>query len=549
MDRREFINRMSFVTAGLTLFTKGTYSSNRHFSRVQESVEFIIAETAYGKLRGVRIDGVNIYKGVPYAGSVSGLNRFKRPAKLESWTGVKDAIELGAPSIQDWRGEPKTDENCLFMNIWTPANDNKKRPVMFYNHGGGYVTGSGGAIGQDGANLARYFDVVLVQTNHRLGLLGFLYLDDIAGDTYEGSGNMGTLDIITGLKWVNENIGQFGGDPDNIMIFGESGGGGKTAALYAMPEAYPYFNKASIESGPGVRMLTKDMASTTTEMVLKELNLKKNNWHNLLKISPEQLLEVQKKFQFIPPYQEKQTTDMFGFGPVVDGNVLPYHPFDPTAPLISKNKPLLTGWNEDEFAFFIMQNRNSDILNVSFESLPRSLTTDFKENTPKVIEAYRRANPDATAAEILMAVKSITMMGLGSIEIAEKKALQGAAPVYLYNFGYKSEMKIPGTNFRIGTPHAMDISYKFYNVLPPKEDENNRRMFADNSDESINASYNFAELWTNFARTGVPYADGVPKWPAYDLKNRASMRIDANCEVINDRFKIELDMWRQIGKL
>jgi len=149
---------------------------------------------------------------------------------------------------------------------------------MFYSHGGGFVIGSGGSAGQDGANLARHFDVVVVQTNHRLGLMGFLYLDEIGGSDYEGSGNNGMLDIVEGLKWVNKNIENFGGDPNNVMIWGESGGGAKTSCLYAMPSAAPYFNKASIESGPGVRMTPKEIAAETTLMFLKELGIETKDW-------------------------------------------------------------------------------------------------------------------------------------------------------------------------------------------------------------------------------------------------------------------------------
>ena len=153
---------------------------------------------------------------------------------------------------------------------------------MFYNHGGGFVIGSGGSPGQDGSNLAKNFDVVVVETNHRLGLLGFLYLDEIAGSDYAGSGKMGLLDITEGLKWVNKNIAQFGGDPNNVMIFGESGGGAKTSCLYAMPEAAPYFNKASIESGPGVRMTSRDTAAETTAKLLKELSIQPKDWRSYL---------------------------------------------------------------------------------------------------------------------------------------------------------------------------------------------------------------------------------------------------------------------------
>lgn len=556
INRRQFVSQISLSAAALVALPKLGSSASRFFAGQSEGDAYIDVEITHGMIRGIRTEGVNIFKGVPYAGKVSGDRRFRRPAPLEPWTGVRDALQLGAPAIQSGgRGAPAPAEDCLFLNVWTPANDNKKRPVMFYNHGGGYVSGSGGSGGQDGTNLARNFDVVVVETNHRLGLLGFLYLDEIAGPDYQGSGNLGVLDITAGLKWVNENIAQFGGDPDNVMIFGESGGGGKTSCLYAMPEAAPYFNKASIESGPGVRMLTPEMAAKTTAMVLQELNISPANWKKILEVPAEDLLNVQSKFAPVAPHLEK---DYFspdnqsfqgGFGPVVDGNVLPNHPFDPTAPNISIHKPLITGWNEDEYAFFAMQNRDAESFKIGFDQLPAKFEPRYGSDTQKIIDAYRKAMPDASAPDIYMAVSSITMMGLGSVDIAEKKAKQNGAPVYLYNFGYKSDMKIPGTDYPMGTPHAMDISFKFNNEVPPKEGEQPRMSFAGNNPDKYVASHHFAELWATFARTGKPAAEGVPEWPAYNLKDRPTMRIDTNCDIINNRFSTELDMWRSIGWL
>src|SRR5436190_12723426 len=261
--------------------------------------EYVIAETAYGKVRGARNAGVSIFRGIPYAGRVSGDRRFRRPAPLQSWTGVRDALRFGPPSIQPDRQatatEPAPAEDCLVLNVWTPAADRKRRPVMFYSHGGGFTNGSGGARGQDGANLARNFDVVVVETNHRLGLLGFLYLDEIGGSGYNGSGNNGTLDIVDALDWVNKNIAVFGGDPNNVMIFGESGGGAKTSCLYAMPKAAPYFNKASIESGPGVHMVPKEAAAEMTAITLRELNIAPKDWRKLLEIPAADLLSIQLK--------------------------------------------------------------------------------------------------------------------------------------------------------------------------------------------------------------------------------------------------------------
>ncbi|CAG5067495.1 Para-nitrobenzyl esterase [Dyadobacter sp. CECT 9623] len=546
IDRRHFLSQLSLATVAV--------AAGGFVSRSFDKDGFVEVELAPGKLRGVRHNGVNIFRGVPYGGKVSGDRRFRRPAPVEPWTGVRSSV-FGAPSMQPPRhNEPAPAEDCLFLNVWTPANDNRKRPVMFYNHGGGFVIGSGASQSQDGSNLARNFDVVVVQTNHRLGLLGFLYLDEIAGDEYAGSGNMGMLDIVDGLKWVHENIAQFGGDPNNVMIFGESGGGAKTSCLYAMPSAAPYFNKASIESGPGVRMTPKETAAETTALLLRELNIAPKDWRKLLDVPAADLLAIQNKLPSVPPFidkdnKEKPQPGAGGFGPVVDGKVLPIHPFDPAAPDISKNKPLLVGWNEDEYNFFIWQRKEVDLVKIDFEGLQKKLETFHGADTEKMISTYRKTMPDASAIDVLVAITSIAMMGLGSIDIAEKKVQQNGAPVYLYNFGYKSEKKILDTDYPMGTPHAMDISFKFNNEVPPKDpSQPSESFFGGSKPERFVASHHFAELWTTFARTGKPAAKDVPEWPAYNMKDRPTMRIDTKCEVINNRFKEELAMWKSIRK-
>jgi para-nitrobenzyl esterase len=556
MNRRQFVTRISLASAATAVLPKSLYSS-----WYQNSEEYVTVEISHGKIRGVRTEGVNIYRGIPYAGRISGDRRFRRPAPLEAWPGVRDALRLGNPAIQPPNqtygiNEPQPAEDCLFLNVWTPANDNGKRPVMFYNHGGGFSTGSGGSTSQDGANLARFFDVVVVETNHRLGIMGFLFLDDVAGPDFAGSGNNGMLDIADGLAWVNRNISSFGGDPDNVMIFGESGGGAKTSCLYAMPAAEPYFNKASIESGPGVRMTPRDIAAQTTEMLLKELNIDKKNWRKLLDVPVQTLLEMQDKLPSLAPREtnNKRKRGIMeslpgGFSPVVDGVTLPNHPFDPVAPEISKDKPLIVGWNEDEFTFFGMMSGDKSIFSVDFDALSAKMKPQFGDDTQKIIDTYRKTRPEASAVDILVAIMSINMMGLGSVVIAERKTKQKGAPAYLYNLGYKSEVLIPDTNYPLGSPHVLDISFKFYNEQPQKDGSPGKSHWAGAKPERFVASHNMAELWSTFARTGKPSAKGAPDWPAYNLKDRSTMRIDTKCEVIDNRYAEELKMWREIGWL
>jgi para-nitrobenzyl esterase len=543
ISRRRFLSSASVAAAGVVGLSRSAYAWG---VPLQDGDE--VVETAYGRVRGAREEGVSIFRGVPYAGRVSGDRRFRRPAPLEPWTGVRDALRLGPPSIQSGRQgsatEPAPAEDCLVLNVWTPAADGRRRPVMFYNHGGGFVTGSGGSRGQDGANLARNFDVVVVETNHRLGLLGYLYLDEVAGKAYAGSGNNGVLDIVDGLRWVHQNIGAFGGDPANVMIWGESGGGAKTSALYAMPAAAPYFNKASIESGPGVRMMARETAAETTARVLAEMKLAPREWRRLLELGTDELLALQAKFPSVAPDQTVRPHGAarpapIGFSPVVDGVALPHHPFDPDAATISRDKPLMVGWNEDEYMFFASQQKDTSWVGIDLDGLRAKLEPRFGADTARIVDIYRQSRPAASPSDIYVAIQSVAMMGLGAIEIAQRKAAQRGAPVFLYNFGYKSDAKLPGTDYPMGTPHASDIAFKFNNV--------SAQTPAGARPDRLAASHNFAELWTTFARTGWPAAAGQPTWPAYDLVRRPMMRIETTCEVIYDRYAPEREMWKALG--
>jgi para-nitrobenzyl esterase len=285
-------------------------------------------------------------------------------------------------------------------------------------------------------------------------------------------------------------------------------------------------------------------------MLLKELNIAPKDWKKILDVPAEDLLAMQSKLPMVAPFVEKNRNQGFmrrnygGFGPVVDGKVLPNHPFDPSAPAISRNKPLLVGWNEDEWAFFAWERKETEFVTYDFSALFKKLEPSYGVNTQKIIDTYRKSRPKASPAEIYIAISSITMMGLGSVDIAEKKVKQGGAPVYLYNFGYKSEVKIPGTDFPMGTPHAMDISFKFNN-----ETETKPSFFGGARPEKAKASHHFAELWTNFAKSGKPFALNSPEWKSYNLQERPMMRIDSSLEVINDRYKDELSLWREIGVL
>jgi para-nitrobenzyl esterase len=562
------VTRRDFLAKGsLTLASAALLSGNLAFADADKQ-EYVEAETAYGRIRGLKLEGLQTFKGIPYGGSASGANRFKAAAPLQSWTGVRDALKSGAPSLQPsirptfgtTEGMPA--EDCLFLNVWTPAADGRKRPVMFYSHGGGFTVGSGGAPYQDGGNLARIWDVVVVATNHRLGLMGFLYLGELGGEEYATSGNQGLLDICDGLKWVHQNIANFGGDPDNVMIFGESGGGAKTSCLYAMPKAESFFNKASIESGPGIRMMPRDSAVETTLMVLKQLGIEKSDWRKLLEVPGDKLLQVQADLGRQPGGGPLTMSGgrrgiggggrPGGFGPVVDGTILPHDPFDPVAPAISKNKPLIVGSNRDETIFFFAESHQADLFNLTEAALKDRLQKEFGANADEVYDAYHESRPDASPTDLYIAISSARMIGFGSITIAERKYAQHGAPVFMYIFTHESKRLVPGTQHIFGAAHAQEIAYKFDLIQAPGSEpapmtqRPEMAMRMDSDPESVKAAHNMSEMWSTFARTGKPGANEQPDWVAYDTTRRATMLINAECKLVDDPFVLERAMWEKL---
>src|SRR6266536_1367578 len=450
LSRRKFLAHSSI---GLAAAASISYVGGTLAWAWPASEETVEVKTAYGRLRGKRAGEVITFKGVPYAGPVSGRNRFKAPPPLQPWTGVRDAFTPGPPAFQPPRPsfgkeEPFPSEDCLVLNIWTPVADQRRRPVMFYNHGGGFVIGSGSTWYQDGANLAREYDVVVVANNHRLGLLRYLFLADLAGEEYATSGNQGILDIAAALKWVHENIEAFGGDPHNVMVFGESGGGAKTSCIYALPSAKDYFNKASIESGPGIHMAPREIATETARMVLGEIGLSEKEVSKLKEVPAEKLVDLQGELakksamglSLSAGRKGMVVSRPGGFTPVVDGTYLPHHPFDPTAPVISRDKPLIVGTNRDEMAFFLFERKDNEAFTLTDEVLTARLNKEFGDNGERIFATYRKSRPGASPADLYVAIGTARAFWLGSLEIAEKKYEQQSAPVYMYMFAHESNL-------------------------------------------------------------------------------------------------------------
>ena len=524
----------------------------------QTVAPFIEVEIDSGHIRGGHSRGALAFKGIPYAGSVSGRNRFKEAPEVTSWTGVRDATRLGPPAMQGpgttyGEHEPAYSEDCLVLNVWTPAvNDGGKRPVMFYCHGGGFTTGSGGQNIQDGARLAATYDVVVVAINHRLGLFGYLYLAELGGSEYATSGNQGMLDIVAALRWVGLNIATFGGDPSKVMVFGESGGGAKTGTLMAMPTAHGLFHRAGIQSGATLRGLPTYVATETARRVLAGVGLAPHEVSRLVEVPAEKLIAIQlagdgplsvpSRGYFAahpnpPPgiaaLRAKQPGD---WGPVVDGAFLPRDPFEPNASPLAAAVPLLIGNTHDEALFF--HRDDPHYFHSSAAELAAQQRHKVGDVAARILAAYATFMPAATPVERAIAIETATFMGNNTALLADRKSLQ-PAPVYRYREDFRSNLPIQGTDWTLRACHASDIAIVFYNYEMSDLQGDGPGLAA--------ASRAMSGYFAGFARSGAPTARGQPAWPRYETATRQVMLLNSRCRVAPDPNGEELRFWQSLG--
>jgi len=519
MERRTFLRSGALIGAGVVLDPWGGLLAQDVHGATQSGV----AKTTSGPVRGVVTDRINAFYGIPYGADTAGEARFLAPAKPRPWTSVRDCVEYGPRSPQGPSGlipevaavdrrEP-AGEDCLRLNVWTPALGSGRRPVMVWLHGGGYSQASGSFIIYNGANLARRRDVVVVTLNHRLNLFGHLYLGEIAGDKYADSGNAGMLDIVQALEWVRDNIAAFGGDPGNVTIFGQSGGGGKVCTLMGMPAAKGLFHKAIAQSGSNVTGTSRASATRTAQTFLERLNLKPGPW-------PGWAAELHK----LPVDQLLGAIRGLNFSPVVDGKNLPSGPFDPVASPLSATVPLLCGSMETEAAW----TRGAVIDDIDDEKLKAQVKQDVRgisdTDVDRLIAAYRRGRPGISNVDIHLILASDNTMRSGVLAVAERKADAKQAPVYMYYFTWRS----PVHDGRLKAYHTLDIPFVFENVDLATAMTGGRQ-------ERYALQDRMSAAWTNFARTGNPNVKGLlPEWPAFDTTRRATMVLDNECTVVND---------------
>ncbi len=470
-----------------------------------------IVETRYGKVKGFMEDGVTVFKGVRYGADTS-TTRFQPPRAPEPWTDTKDALAYANSSPQpasgnggglfaSWRPNPPlpATEDCLFLNVWTPAADGKKRPVLVWFHGGGFTTGSGSSYAYDGVRLAKRGDVVVVTTNHRLNLFGYLNLAGY-GAPFEDSGAVGALDMIHSLEWVRDNIEKFGGDPGKVLIFGESGGGSKVCTLMAMDKAKGLFHRAVVQSGPRIRHAELAASGKAADEVVKKLGLTKET---IGQIASKTVAELQAAAEGVTAA---------GAGPVLDGRSITRHPFDPDGPAQSADVPLLIGSNRTE-GTSLEGGTNPALFDLTWDTLPAELKKAFPTKDPKkIIASYKKAQPNIEAPELYFQAGADNRFFRGSVTIADRKATQGGAPVFFYHLDWVTPV-MGGKRY---VPHALDIGMVFDNVAKSES------MSGTGADAQAIADQ-MSESWLAFAKNGDPSNAKVPAWPAYTASQRSMM--------------------------
>jgi para-nitrobenzyl esterase len=494
------------------------------------SNETNVVETSDGKIRGYARNGVHTFKGIPFGASTEGAARFMAPTKPKPWTGLRSSMQYGYVSPQAARSGWAEDENawmfswadgiqsedCLHLNVWTPSiNDNGKRPVMVWLHGGGYVAGcSQEHPAYDGENLARNHDVVLVSVNHRLGAVGYLDLSQY-GEKYKDSGNVGQLDIVLSLEWVKENIGRFGGDPGNVTIFGQSGGGGKVNTLLAMPSAKGLFHRGIIQSGSMLRGAMPEASAKLSAQIVAELNVKPDD---LQTVPYRQLVDVSatiiaKNRPSGPPDVRRMA--QFGFAPVVDGKILPVHPYDPTAPAISADIPILVGTVLNEFVNGI---NHPEYESMTEEEVSKRATTFFgAQHSPEILKVFNEQHPGEKPFDIYSRMMAASVRQ-GAVTQCERKAAQGGAPAYLYWFQWKT----PVLDARPRAFHCAEISFAFDN-------QSRAENMTGNGPEAQALATKVSAAWVNFARKGDPNHAGLPAWPEFSADKCPTMIFDNTC--------------------
>jgi para-nitrobenzyl esterase len=476
-----------------------------------------VVRTSYGPVRGVTLAGdVKAFLGVRYGADTGGANRFLPPKAPKPWTDVQAADRMGPrcpqpplpPSIIKFSKDPIS-EDCLVLNVWTPSLSGK-RPVMVWLHGGGFSFGSANDDFYDGQGLAKRGDVVLVSINHRLNAFGYLELGKEAGPQYVGSSLTGQDDIIAALKWVQANAARFGGDPGNVTLFGQSGGGGKISALLGMPAAKGLFKKAIIESGSDPKSGEPAEAIEVRNKVLAALNLKPEEAGKLRDTPMADLIAASAK------------VGLLSYHPAVDGRRLPVHPFDPVASPVSADVPLMVGYTHDEATGVLYASpswpKTTDAL---VEAQAKAI---LGPKAPDALAAYRARAPQDKPMYTLAALLTDQSFTGKAITLAQRKADQGKAPVYVF----RTDWRTPVMDGLLRSPHGIEIPFVFDTVAKAPD------FVGPASPSTARMTELFIATFSAFAHTSNPSVKGYPAWPAYTRAERKTFIYDDTPKVVSD---------------
>lgn len=491
----------------------------------------VVVETACGRVRGRRSRGAWTFRGIPYARPPVGPLRFAPPEPPEPWAGVRDGTEFGPVAVQRPAGleamlgarRPPSSEDCLTLNVWTPAPDGGRRPVMVWVHGGAFLSGSGAVPWYDGANLAAR-DVVVVTCNYRLGALGFLHLDAVPG-----SGNAGLLDQVAALGWVAEHAAAFGGDPGNVTVFGESAGAMSIGALLGLPAARDRFHRAVLQSGACAHVHTREEADRVTHEVLAELD-RPASVEDLRAVPVERLLDAQAA---VVARHAAEPLSGLPFQPVVDGVALPEHPLDAVA-AGRVAADLVVGTTLEEARLFTLVDPRLADLDEARLSAWCDLAANGTGRAPgEALAAYRRRLGEAPVRAVWDAVLTDRVFRIPAIRLAERQSTY--RPTHMYLFTWST----PAFGGALGSCHALEIPFVFDNLDAP-----GTGMFVGEVTDGMRAMATaMADAWAGFARDGRPAAPGMPDWPRYDRERRATMVLDERFEVVDDPFGDERLVW------
>jgi para-nitrobenzyl esterase len=482
---------------------------------VDELTQSAVVETAYGKVQGYVFRGVSVFRGVPYGASTEGANRFVPPRPPAPWMGVRAALRYGetAPQAPGRLAEggtpddrPTMGEDCLCLNVWTPAADHARRPVMVWLHGGGFEAGSGSSMLYDATNLARRGDVVGVSINHRLGIFGHCHLADLGGADFAGSANAGFLDVVAALRWVRDNIEAFGGDPGNVTIYGQSGGGRKVSLAMAARSAQGLFHRAIVQSGSHLRLMPRDAASELAERLIAHLGIAKGDVRALQRLPMRDVRRANRDLGRATGQR---------FAPTLDGTVFDAHPWDPEAPAASAHIPMMIGTCQTELSNQLGFDESNFALD---EPTLRERLAGFvpPDDISGLLEIFLRQSPGASPSELFFKITTARSYWRDSLIQTERKAAQGAAPVYSYRLTWRT----PIEGGRRMTPHSLDLPFVFDNVTKAAE------MVGAPSDDTAALAHAMSEAWLAFARSGDPNHTGIPAWQPYDTNTRAVMLFD-----------------------